>query len=279
LVGGLYQKVRSKQQGVPAELRGRVDECFGADPQPFDEGSTYELPGKVESCLIQAVGELRFNEINSNQSEPTNEEMKKGDVCFGKLNEEQIKYLPPPHEQVPYLEHNTEIINLESFEQEENEIEGKTFGGKVTFKGKGPPRSSVAIYLNSEPIVVTTKTDENGDWVYELNQPLEGEKHIAYATVRTESGKNVRSGVFNFQVLAAEDVGDLPQFLDESTTNDTQRRFFGYALTVILIGLIVVFLLQIFSRRRSLQDREPRGKERTFKSGLAKKPTERPGDI
>jgi hypothetical protein len=225
----------------------------------------------VESCLIQAVGELRFSEINSGQSEPTNEEMKQGDICFEKLNEEQVKFLPPPPEQIPFLEYNMETINFKSFEQEENKIEGKVFGGKVIFRGKGLPNSPVTIYIRSEPIVVTVRTDDNGDWVYELNRPLEGEKHVAYATVRTKSGKNVRSGVFDFQVLAAENVEDLPLFLDESTASETQRRFVGYALIVILIGLIVVLVLQILRYRRGLQNREPVGDERTIKTRLVKK--------
>jgi len=149
-----------------------------------------------------------------------------------------------------------------------------TFGGKVIFKGKGLPSSSVAIYLYSEPIVVTTKTDENGDWIYELNQPLEEEKHVAYATVRTESGNDVRSSVFSFQVLAAENIGDLPQLLDESTANETQKRFVRYALTVIPIGLIVAFILLKFSHKRGLKDRELRGNKRPKEQA----PVDPPGD-
>jgi hypothetical protein len=231
LEGSLYEDVKSGKTDVPFELRDKVDRCFGIDPHPFEEGKSYELPEDVKSCLLAAVGEDRFNQINSGSSEPTEAERQSGDSCFARLNKDQVVFLPPPPEQVPYLPFSPETIQFADIFQDSKTIGDTAIGGKVLFSGKGPPNSTVTIYIFSEPIVVTTKTDENGDWVYELEKPLEGEKHIAYATVRSESGDVVRSSVFDFSVVAADpDLG--LQLLRESRVSRTLPRFVTYALIV-----------------------------------------------
>lgn len=245
----LYSNIKSGQVDVPYELRDKVDRCYGIDPQPFEEGKTYKIPESVKACLVQTVGEERYNQINSGTSEPTDTEKQKGEVCFGELNKTQVNFLPAPPEQVPYLQPDPGVINFESYFQDTKGAKSKYKGGKVIFSGKGPANSAVNIYIFSDPIVVTTKTDDNGDWVYELSQPLKGEKHIAYATVKDNSGKVVRSSVFNFTVIAAED--DLVQpLLDESRATDTTSRFIR--LTTILVGvavLLVVLLGAYFYRK------------------------------
>lgn len=234
----LYNDVRSGSFDVPHELRDGVDQCFGIDPQPFEEGQTFNLPDDVTNCLLQAVGEDRFVQIDSGLSEPTDEEKRKGEVCFGQLNDEQVNFLPPPPAQVPYLSTAPEMINFFDIAQEINEVDGKLVDAKVIFSGKGPPNSVVTIYIYSEPIVVTTKTDENGDWLYELSQPLEGESHVAYAIVRSEDGQIVRSTVFDFQVAAASDLG--APLLAESRATDVPNRFLTYAIGIIGLGLVIM---------------------------------------
>lgn len=250
LKGDLYNQIKSGKTEVPLEYRKKVDRCFGVNPYPFKEGSSYKVPSEVEGCLRDAVGEERFNQIKQEGSEPTRGEKEKAEACFARINKIQKKFLPPAAEEVPFLESDPNTIDFAEFNQDKKEVRGQTFGGKVVFKGKGPANSQVTIYIYSEPIVVATKTNENGEWVYELNKPLKGEKHVAYATVRKTSGEIVRSSVFNFEVLASEDV-DLPQFLDESETNQIPQRFILYALGLILIGVFAVFILRKFGYKRA----------------------------
>lgn len=235
----LYEDISVRGVDVPFEFRDKVDRCFGVDPQPFDQGQTYSVPSEIESCLESAVGKDRFDEINSGRSEPTDAERARGDACFGRLHEDQVKFLLPPPAQVPYLPPDPGLIGVVGITQDTREIDGKSVGGSVLLSGKGPPNSTVSIYIYSEPIVVTTKTDENGDWVYELNQPLEGEQHVAYATVRNESGDVVRSSVFNFTVSAAEPgVGLLLE--EEGSASEATTRFLVYALGLSAVIILIV---------------------------------------
>ena len=44
------------------------------------------------------------------------------------------------------------------------------------------------IYSN-DPIVVTVRTNENGEWIYELDKTLEDGEHEVYATITDDTGK------------------------------------------------------------------------------------------
>ena len=251
-LGDLYSKINSGQTLVPPELRSKVDRCFGVDPQPFKQGSVIKIPEGTKSCLKDSVGKQRFNEISSGNT-PTNEEKTKANSCFNQLNAVQAKFIPPPPEQAHFLDEDDKTINFYDITQEKTEAEGKLLGGKIVLSGHSFANEVVTLYIFSEPIVVTTKTDENGDWTFELNEPLSGEKHIAYAAIRTSSGKLVRSTVFDFTVIAAEE--DLAnRFIDEEiSTQPAQKSFLGPALIAMSIAFLVVGLIYVFYFQKNLK--------------------------
>jgi hypothetical protein len=245
----LYESVRKGEKNVPYELASEVDKCFGANVKPFVSSvSTYRIPGNILSCLKNVVGDNSFNLILSGQLQPTEEEKKGAKTCFDKLNSDQSKFVPPPVEQVPYLLEVNEEVKVNNAKQEVSKKRNKVIDNKIILNGKGPKDSVVTIYVFSEPIVVTTKTDENGDWIYELNDPVTGGKHIAYATVKTGAG-DVRSSVFSFDVSAAEpDVNDI--FVEESKATPTISKFMIFSLSVVGVGLLLL-LSGIFIIRRT----------------------------
>lgn len=258
-LGNLYSKVKSGLLDVPPDYREKVNKCFGFPSQPFIEGAVYKVPDEIRSCLKDAVGEARFNQFNEG-SQPNSEERQKTNSCFAKLNKIQAKFLPPPPEQVPFIEEKTDVIQLADIKQETQTVNNKTRGGKVVMGGKGPKDSTVTIYIYSDPIVVTTKTDKNGDWVYELNQPLSGEKHVAYALVKSKSGNVVRSSVFDFTVVAAEN--DLENRLQDegSLINGSSGNFIKIALVVVGLGALTVFIFyaynHFFKMKKALKEAE-----------------------
>ncbi|OGM20118.1 hypothetical protein A2714_00970 [Candidatus Woesebacteria bacterium RIFCSPHIGHO2_01_FULL_38_9] len=256
-----YSRVKSGQTEVPYELKEQVNKCFGINPQPFEEGRVYKAPDQVKSCLMEVVGQDRFNQINTGVSQPSEEEKSRSQTCFEKLHKDQLNFLPPPPEQVPYLEEAPDIVNFSDVQQETQTVKSQNYGGKVVFSGKAPPNSSVTIYIYSDPIVVTTKTDENGDWIYELEQPLSGEKHVAYATVKTTSGKIVKSTVFDFTVIAAEE--DLQNRLinEAELSQDSGRKLIttafllvGGALILLMIGYALYHLKKV---KKEVNDSKP----------------------
>lgn len=77
----------------------------------------------------------------------------------------------------------------------------------ITFSGVGPPNSLVTLYIYSNPIVVTTKTDDYGNWTYTLDQPLDNGEHEIYVTVTDTTGDIVAKGSpFSFFVAEARAV-------------------------------------------------------------------------
>ncbi len=257
LTQSVYDKVKLGSQDVPFEYRKGVNACFGIIPKPFEEGKTYKVPDEIRSCLLSAVGDARFNELSAGGS-PSDDEKNKAESCFAKLNKTQLAFLPPPFEQIPFIETKSDIVTLSSVDQEKKN-ENKTIqGGKVTLSGKGPANSSVTLYIFSEPIVVTTKTDENGEWVYELEKPLEGEKHIAYATVRETSGKIVKSSVFDFTVLASEENPESAFIPEAQTKAKTQTAFLIIAFSLIAVAFVIVVVYQTlgYMRKMNVADKD-----------------------
>lgn len=251
LSNDVYNQVRAGKNDVPAEFRKKVDACFGIDPQPFEEGRVYKIPDETKVCLITTVGDKRFAEINTGQGKPTEEERTKGNACFAKLNSTQTKFLPPPPEQILFVEEDPETINFNEISQATQIDKGKKLGGKLVLRGNAPPDSNVLIYVFSEPIVITTKADENGDWIYELNQPLSGTKHTAYAAVRTTSGKIVKSSVFDFTVIAADEDIENRFLSEEETSQPTQGKFIKIALALVTLAvlLLTIFYFLYFQKK------------------------------
>lgn len=247
----IYDMVKSGKTDVPAEFRNKVDQCFGIDPHPFQEAKAYKVPEEIKTCLHDSLGESRFNEINSGNVMPSETERSKANICFNKINQTQQNFLPPPPESIHFAQANTKIVNVSDVSQTSRD-DDNTLGGQIVFKGKGTPNSTVYIYIFSEPLVVTTTTDENGDWVYELEEPLSGEKHIAYAAVKDTSGKVIRSSVFDFTVIAAEtDIQNT--FIKEETGAEPARNMMLiYSLIAMSTGLLIAAGLYIFYFQKQL---------------------------
>ncbi len=249
----IYEKVKNGTANVPSELRNQVDRCFGIDPQPFKEGSRYDIPDEIKNCLEKTVSSSRFNEFITGKSTPTDEEKSKAKKCFDNINSTQKTFLPVPAEQIPYIDQDTEKVKFSNFTQDTQTTEGTTFGGKIKLSGIAPPNTTVTIYIYSDPIVVTTTTDDNGNWVYELEQPLDGQKHLAYATVKTDDGKLVKSSVLDFSVIAAED--DLKnRFIDEEAVaqafkNKIIRTLF-IVITIASILIVLIYSTLLFRKIR-----------------------------
>jgi hypothetical protein len=66
---------------------------------------------------------------------------------------------------------------------------GKKDVAKALFKGKALPNSFVKVYLFSDPIVVTVKTDDQGNWSYILDKTLPDGAHSAYVAMVDNGGR------------------------------------------------------------------------------------------
>ncbi|QQR52389.1 hypothetical protein IPG36_07605 [bacterium] len=126
----------------------------------------------------------------------------------------------------------------------------------LKLSGKAAPNQTVVIYLFSEPLVLVAKTDQNGSWTYELEDPMEPVKHEAYVTV--EGDNNASSRSFCWPQLCycgrTRDSSQSDRFELDLEKTSTSKSFFSLyiagAVAVILIALIISLR---FIRRRHTQ--------------------------
>ncbi len=120
---------------------------------------------------------------------------------------------------------------------------------KLHLSGKGLPNSFVTIYVYSDPIVLTVKTDSEGNWTYELDKELDDGEHEAYVAITDNTGKITGKSEPIAFVKSAQAVTVIPaaQAAPEVTLPVTQHRterdlFF---LVAIIIGALAVALATI----------------------------------
>ncbi len=142
---------------------------------------------------------------------------------------------------------NATITDLTLYKLNLSSVPGtEVFGGKVVVQGKGPANSTVIIKVFSEPIVASTTTDADGNWVYTLDSSLSRGDHEVYMTVSDKSSKTVgRSQLFSF--LVNEAVAATDQVTDSVTTvagsNRDLLEKYSYAVGGVIIVVLGLFLV------------------------------------
>jgi hypothetical protein len=124
----------------------------------------------------------------------------------------------------------------------------------ILLKGKGLPNSFVTIYIYSSlPIIVVAKTDENGNWSYLLDKPLEDGEHQVYVTVTNNKGEisyKSEPKYFIKQAQAITSVAASSVFDRESLESkyDYEKSlkmayiFLGLSIVVFCIGVALIII-------------------------------------
>jgi hypothetical protein len=100
------------------------------------------------------------------------------------------------------------------------------------------------------PIIVTVTTDENGNWVYDLDKTLVDGKHEVYVAINDDEGKIVAQSVptlFFVEEAQAVSMEEYMNLEDSSSVRDKAKDmmisyiFGGLGLVLILIvGILIV---------------------------------------
>ena len=130
---------------------------------------------------------------------------------------------------------------------------------KLRLEGKGLPNSFVTIYIYSDPIVLTVKTDSEGNWTYELDKNLEDGNHEAYVAVTDNTGKiTAKSEPIAFvkiaqavTVLPAAEAAEATQTLPV-TQSRTQRDLLLLAAIIIAALAVALATVGFIKHKRSL---------------------------
>ena len=138
-----------------------------------------------------------------------------------------------------------QVVNVETV--------GGEKGKKISkLSGKALPNTYVTLYIYSDPIVMTVKTDMDGNWSYVLDKPLELGNHEVYVAVTSNTGKIVaKSNSFAFAQTAEAAValtspGDTEDRAPSPVKSRMSQGYLlvgllslaGVALAVVSIGLI-----------------------------------------
>lgn len=124
---------------------------------------------------------------------------------------------------------------------------------KVELRGKAEPNSTVELYVFSEPLIVSTKADENGDWVYVLNQEISEGKHEVFVTVTDQSGavtKRSEPLAFFLNTAQAAQVTSQNSVNSESFYQTTLFRYSIISGIIMILVLVVFFALLRYEKRK-----------------------------
>jgi len=135
---------------------------------------------------------------------------------------------------------------------------------KLQLTGKGLPNSFVTIYVYSDPIVLTVKTDSEGNWTYELDKELENGGHEAYVAITDNTGKiTSKSEPISF-VKTAQAVTVIPsaqaagakETLAVTQSRTTRDLFFLISIIIAALALALATIGLIKHRHHGTEKEE-----------------------
>jgi len=131
----------------------------------------------------------------------------------------------------------------------------ETSENRIVFQGKGPANTILTLFIYSvDPIVITVKTDDDGNWQYELDKTLEDGEHEIYVTVTDDTGKiQMQSSPIAFFIKEAKAVSPENFRADLAAREPVKTSSTDIYLIAsgILVLITVIAGLAIALRRKS----------------------------
>jgi len=117
----------------------------------------------------------------------------------------------------------------------------------LVFSGRAIASSQVTLTITSQPIVVTTRADSNGNWEYIFDKPLEPGQHKVEVEIVSTSGEKVKSGPFDFLIARAQASSDNPTGANLQLIDTGGRIYLNYLLIaggLIIIAIIILLVIR-----------------------------------
>lgn len=207
----------------------------------------------LKVCIIKVIGEDAYKKVVSGERRLTFGELDQVSKCFA-----ASKYVIPANvapiepERFLQLPEDRSKALVSKFEQSKDE-EGNDNG--IILSGISIPNKTILLYIFSEPLVLTTETDAEGNWTYVLEDPLEPGEHEVYVAVEDDNGEVYRSEALSFNIAQAAntDQGTNPTGLSltlDLSDPETSSTIY-YVSAVVAIMLIGIGSFVFIVRRRS----------------------------
>lgn len=130
---------------------------------------------------------------------------------------------------------------------------------QLKFTGKGLPNSFITLYIYSAPImVVTVKTDGDGNWEYILDKPLTDGEHTSYVTVTNNKGEiKARSEGFAFMKKGDQVYRLLSsQAAAVSPAQSLQRVFVVLVVIIIILAIVLALVLIGVATKKEKEEKD-----------------------
>lgn len=218
-----------------------------------------ELPDDME----KRIGADPFNKDTDGDGYSDGEEIKSGYNPLGEGKfEKEISPVDEAILQNKIIEHpktegkETENLAVENINNIKNERDETNRG--YLLNGKSEPDSVVTIYIYSDlPLVVTVKTDNYGNWKYELDKPLVEGEHEVYVVINDNTGKIAgKSKPFNFFVKEAKAISikdfitsEVKAAAAQDGVSESENNYVFTVLLLIAVG-VLAFAAIIAKRRK-----------------------------
>ncbi len=162
--------------------------------------------------------------------------------------DQKINFQDPREDKESFVTSSYKVDKVELIKEEK----------KLVFEGTALPNTYITLYIYSTPIVVTVKTDTNGQWSYSLEKELENGEHQMYVATNDTSGKIVaRSNPILFTKSAEAATIGITGSIDTSINPQNFLKD-NFILITLAIFIAVVVLGMMFV-----------GNHKTIKSAVA----------
>ncbi|HPF31239.1 MAG TPA: hypothetical protein PLO25_02975 [Candidatus Saccharibacteria bacterium] len=206
----------------------------------------------TQSCLESEINPDRYLEIINKDSLMTANELEKTMNCFA-----TSKYILPsifspinPLE-IEKINVDSRLVSISKIENVPTTVESSN-GELLKISGKSKPESLVLIYIYSDPLIITTKSDKEGNWQYTINDPMQPGKHEVYVVVNKEDGSFNRSNSFEFIIsnVAASELNPNGLNLKLSgnpteTASQSNNNLIYYVTVSTFVILVAIMILLI----------------------------------
>ncbi len=139
-----------------------------------------------------------------------------------------------------YLEEDIFKVETLTVSEKKQVGGGKENATKIVLAGSAPANSFVTIYVYSTPIIVTVKTDEQGNWIYELDKELEDGNHEVYVAITDNAGQiYAKSKPLPFvKEAAAVTIDQSALFAGENADPGVFNKKYLYLMGLFIIAII-----------------------------------------
>lgn len=251
-------QITTYSQKVPVTIANQTSTTPRSTPTP--------APSPTATAPVVETSTPEQGTVVNQEGETTqNEEEETGTPVTASTPKTEIP-IPTPSLTIPPEENileNSKMINTLTFNILQDQvtrlekIEARVSAKNqkfLHFVGKAYPNTSVIITINSQPLVMTVQSDEQGNWIYTLEKPLEPGKHEVYVEVERD-GKIEKNGPYPFTIAKAQASPENPNGESLELVSPTNKAIINYIYLVslaVVVAILVMAIIYLFRKKSRL---------------------------